>query len=81
MAEYELLEGKRVLLVDDELDVLDTLEDLLPMCETEKASNFDDARSYLENAYFDIAIFFQATFRYLVEIKATIGVIMNVINR
>jgi hypothetical protein len=38
MAEYKLLEGKRVLLVDDEPDVLDTLEDLLPMCETIKAS-------------------------------------------
>jgi hypoxanthine phosphoribosyltransferase len=33
MTEYELLKGKRVLLVDDELDVFDTLEDLLPMCE------------------------------------------------
>lgn len=56
MADYELLDGKRVLLVDDEPDVLDTLEDLLPMCETEKASSFEDARNYLENAYFDIAI-------------------------
>lgn len=56
MAEYELLEGKRVLLVDDEPDVLDTLEDLLPMCETVKAARFGEAKEYLENQYFDLAI-------------------------
>jgi len=27
-----LLEGKKLLIVDDEPDVLDTLEELLPMC-------------------------------------------------
>ncbi len=52
----DLLEGKRILLVDDELDVLDTLEDLLPMCETVKASNFKAAKDYLETEYFDMAI-------------------------
>jgi hypothetical protein len=33
MADKNLLDGKRVLAVDDEQDVLDTLVDLLPMCE------------------------------------------------
>ena len=33
----KLLNGKRVLIVDDEPDVLDTLEDLLPMCSVTKA--------------------------------------------
>ncbi len=28
-----LMEGKRILIVDDEPDLLDTLEDLLPMCD------------------------------------------------
>jgi CheY-like chemotaxis protein len=56
MTEYELLEGKRVLLVDDEPDVLDTLEDLLPMCETLKATNYNDARDCLETLYFDLTI-------------------------
>jgi len=56
MTEYKLLEGKRVLLVDDEPDVLDTLEDLLPMCETLKATSFNDARDCLETLYFDLTI-------------------------
>ena len=56
MANKDLLEGKRVLLVDDEPDVLDTLEDLLPTCETVKASNFKVAKDYLKSEYFDLAI-------------------------
>jgi len=56
MAETELLDGKRILLVDDEPDVLDTLEDLLPMCETVKASNFKAAKEFLETQYFDMTI-------------------------
>jgi DNA-binding NtrC family response regulator len=56
MADTDLLEGKRLLLVDDEPDVLDTLEDLLPMCDTVKASNFKAAQDYLETEYFDMAI-------------------------
>ena len=56
MVESPLLEGKKILLVDDELDVLDTLEDLLPMCEVKKASNFTAAKDLLENQEFDIVI-------------------------
>ena len=56
MVEYPMLEGKRILLVDDEVDVLDTLEDLLPMCEVEKASNFKAASDLLESQQFDFAI-------------------------
>jgi DNA-binding NtrC family response regulator len=56
MTEYKLLEGKSVLLVDDEPDVLDTLDDLLPMCKNTKASTFEEAGDLLETRYFDIAI-------------------------
>jgi DNA-binding NtrC family response regulator len=56
MSEKNLLDGKRILLVDDEPDVLDTLEDLLPMCETTKANSFEEAKNFLETRYFDIAI-------------------------
>ena len=56
MADKDLLEGKRILLVDDEPDVLDTLEDLLPMCETATASNFNEAKELLETQYFDMTI-------------------------
>ena len=56
MADKELLDGKKILLVDDEPDVLDSLEDLLPMCEVVKASNFNDAKDHLETSYFDMTI-------------------------
>jgi DNA-binding NtrC family response regulator len=56
MASKNLLEGKRVLIVDDEPDVLETLEGLLPMCKVSKASSFAEAQRLMENEYFDIAI-------------------------
>ncbi len=56
MATDNLLEGKRVLIVDDESDVLETLEDLLSMCEITAATNFKEAKAMLEQKPFDIAI-------------------------
>ena len=56
MATKGLLEGKRLLIVDDEPDVLETLVDLLPMCDVVKASTFDEAKNLLETQYFDMAI-------------------------
>jgi DNA-binding NtrC family response regulator len=56
IADKKLLDGKKILLVDDEQDVLDSLEDLLPMCEVVKASNFKDAKDHLETSYFDMTI-------------------------
>jgi DNA-binding NtrC family response regulator len=56
MATKGLLEGKRLLIVDDEPDVLETLAELLPMCDVVKASTFDEAKNLLETQYFDMAI-------------------------
>lgn len=56
MVEYPLLSGKRVLLVDDEPDILDTLEDLLEMCTVTKADHFQAARQFFEETRFDLAI-------------------------
>ena len=50
------LQSKRLLIVDDEPDVLETLEELLPMCDVVKASSFEEAKDLLEVQYFDIAI-------------------------
>ena len=44
-----VLEGKRVLLVDDETDVLETLEDDLDMCRVSRAVSYKAARELLEN--------------------------------
>lgn len=51
-----LLKGKRILVVDDEADVLETLKDLLSMCNLVMVSHFEDARDLLEREYFDMAI-------------------------
>ncbi|MBT8366505.1 MAG: response regulator [Deltaproteobacteria bacterium] len=56
MAENKLLNGKKILLVDDEPNVLDSLKDLLSMCEVVKASDFKSAKDYLETRYFDLTI-------------------------
>ena len=51
-----MLEGKRILIVDDEPDVLETLKESLSMCRISKASSFDQARLLLESQDFDFAI-------------------------
>ena len=56
MAEKKLLDGKRVLAVDDEQDVLDTLVDLLPMCKLVTALSFKEAKELLESRPFDLVI-------------------------
>lgn len=50
------LYGKRVLVVDDEPDILEIVEELLPMCDVVKAAVFDQAKQLLETEDFDIAI-------------------------
>ncbi len=56
MKKTNLLEGKRILLVDDEPDVLETLDELLSMCRVEKATTFEKAKKLLEDEYFDMAV-------------------------
>jgi len=56
MAGKNLLEGKRILIVDDEPDVLETLEDLLPMGQITTASSFKEAKNRLESEAFDLTI-------------------------
>lgn len=56
MSSDTILENKKVLVVDDEPDILDTLEELLYMCEVDKASTFGEAVLLLKNKTFDVAI-------------------------
>ena len=51
-----ILDKKRVLIVDDEPDVLDSLEELLNMCTTVRAQSFEEADHLLKTEKFDIAI-------------------------
>jgi DNA-binding NtrC family response regulator len=51
-----VLKGKKVLIADDEPDVLETLEELLSMCKVVKASTFEEGKKQLETQGFDFAI-------------------------
>jgi len=50
------LAGKKILIVDDEPDILDTLEELLDDCAVIKASSFHEAEAFLKEQDFDMAI-------------------------
>ena len=56
MTKNKLLNYKRIIVVDDDFDVLDSLEELLPMCDVVKASSFEEAEDLLKRQYFDIAV-------------------------
>ncbi len=56
MKDKDKLSGKRILIVDDEPDVLESLEDLLDMCVIDKAENFETAKQLLEKNIYDAAI-------------------------
>jgi DNA-binding NtrC family response regulator len=51
-----MLRGKRVLIVDDEPDVLELLTELLDMCKVDPASSFEEAKELLENNYYHVAV-------------------------
>ena len=51
-----LLKDKVVLVVDDEVDVTDTVEEVLDMCFIRKANDYDTARQLLMSYTFDIVI-------------------------
>jgi CheY-like chemotaxis protein len=50
------LDGKKILVVDDEPDILVVLKELLSMCDVVTSASFDDAKEQLESQNFDIAI-------------------------
>jgi DNA-binding NtrC family response regulator len=56
MSDTALLEGKKILVVDDEPDVLEVVSDLLKMCRVSTASNFEDAKKLLETETFDLVV-------------------------
>ena len=56
MTKKDSLAGKKILIVDDEPDVLETLEEFLTIYEVSKASTFDEGKELLETQHFDLAI-------------------------
>ncbi len=56
MDERRILEGKRILVVDDEPDILETMQELLHMCQVDTAGSFDSAVDRLKAHTYDAAV-------------------------
>jgi DNA-binding response OmpR family regulator len=56
MEPEKFIAGKKILIVDDEKDVLDQLTELLEMCRIDTADSFEAAKKLLESEPYDIAI-------------------------
>jgi len=52
----ELIRGRKLLIVDDEEDVLEELIELLDMCKIDTATSFEDGKTQLEEGKYDVAI-------------------------
>ena len=56
MASDDILKGKKILIVDDEIDILESLEELLDECDLDTASSYESAKELLESKVYDAAI-------------------------
>ncbi|MBW2208488.1 MAG: response regulator [Deltaproteobacteria bacterium] len=52
----KLLQGKWLLIVDDEQDILDMLIELLEACKIDTASTFEEGKELLETNRYDLAV-------------------------
>lgn len=52
----KFLKGKKILIVDDEPDILESLIELLDMCRIDTASSFEDGKRLLDERSYAIAI-------------------------
>ena len=50
------LKGKRILAVDDEVDILETIEDILDEAEVDRATDYDSASAKIRRGGYDLAI-------------------------
>jgi DNA-binding NtrC family response regulator len=56
MGNETILKGKKLLIVDDEPDVLDALEEELTMCALDSAPSFEAAKEFLDQHDYDAVI-------------------------
>lgn len=52
----KIIRGKKLLIVDDEKDILETLIDILSDCKIDVASSFEEAKVMIENNTYDIVV-------------------------
>jgi len=56
MLQDKIIRGKKILIVDDEKDVLDTLSELLSAGKIDTALSFEKGKKFLESRAYDIAV-------------------------
>jgi DNA-binding NtrC family response regulator len=56
MDPQKMIMGKKVLIVDDEKDILDVLTELLELCKLDTASSFEEAKDFLDRYDYDIVV-------------------------
>jgi DNA-binding NtrC family response regulator len=56
MLDGDILKDKKILIVDDEPDILETLMELLDMCLIDSAPDFETAKKFLSKNTYDAAI-------------------------
>ena len=56
MTTTDILKGKRILAVDDELDVLEMVQEQLEVCEVATAPSYEQAKELLSKDSFDLAL-------------------------
>ncbi len=56
MASDDILAGKKILIVDDEPDVLESIEEILDECDVQTASSHESAKELFEKNDFDAAV-------------------------
>lgn len=56
MDTQDILENKKILVVDDEPDILETLKELLYMCSVDTAATFEEAVAHLKKNTYDVAV-------------------------
>ena len=52
----KMILGKKVLIVDDEKDILNVLTELLELCKIDTASTFEEAKDFLDRYDYDIVV-------------------------
>lgn len=56
MEKENILKDKKILVVDDEPDILETIEELLDQCSLDTAANYEQAKQLLSHNTYDLAI-------------------------
>ncbi len=56
MRDPEILQGKRILAVDDEPDIREVVSEMLPDCEVTTAANYEEACKLMEQDSYDLVL-------------------------